>query len=147
MNEIIEKQNWWQRNWKWFIPIIGFFIFIIGIISTTDIDKNISDIAKVYVDPTLCENAIIQAQGNEEVQNLLGTLDPIDKMAILEGRVAYSNNNTSVDMSVRVKGEKGKGRIRIIAERKNNEWIYNKIQIGIKKIGKTILITDILISE
>ena len=114
-----------------------------GVLFTTDIDENVSDIAKAYADPQLVENALIKAQTNKEVQHLLGTLNSIDKMAIIEGNVKYSNNNTSVDISVRVKGDKGKGRIRIVAERIGEVWEYNKISIGIKKIKKTILILEL----
>lgn len=142
MNEIMENQNWWQRNWKWVIPTLGFFLILMGLLFTTDIDENVSDIAKAYADPQLVENALIKAQTNKEVQQLLGTLYSIDKMAIFEGNVKYSNNNTSVDISVRVKGDKGKGRIRIIAERIGEVWEYKKISIGIKKIKKTILVTE-----
>ena len=142
MNNLVKNQNWWQRNWKWFTPTIGFFLIIIGLVASTDIDENISNIAKVYVDPALCENAIIKAQANEEVRHLLGTLYSIDKMAIIEGRIAYLNNNTFVDLSVRVKGDKGSGRIRIIAERIGDIWEYKKISVGIKKLNKTIKIID-----
>ena len=142
MNEILKTRNWWQTNWKWFIPTLGFLLFLVGLIFTTDIDENISNITKAYADSQLVENAMIKSLKNQEVQQLLGSLNPIDQMAIAEGRVKYSNNNNTVDMSVRVKGDKGKGRIRIIAERIGGDWEYKKISIGIKKPSKTILITQ-----
>ncbi len=138
MSDLVENKSWWNKNWKWIIPVFGIFLISIFAISTTDIGKNTIDIVKAYADPDLVETALNKARENEEVKNLLGTLDEIDKMAKLEGSVKYSNNDTSVDISVRVKGSKGNGRMRIIAERNGETWEYKKIAIGIKKLKKTI---------
>jgi hypothetical protein len=138
MNDSVENKSWWNKNWKWIIPVFGIFLISIITISTTDIGKNTFDIVKAYADPNLVETALDKAQDNDEVKELLGTLEQVDKMAKLEGSVKYSNNDTSVDISVRVKGSKGKGRMRIIAERNGETWEYKKIVIGIKKLKKTI---------
>ena len=87
MNEILKTRNWWQTNWKWFIPTLGFLLFLVGLIFTTDIDENISNITKAYADSQLVENAMIKSLKNQEVQQLLGSLNPIDQMAIAEGWV------------------------------------------------------------
>ena len=63
-------------------------------------------------------------------------------MAIFEGSTMYSNDNNSVDISVRVKGDKGTGRIRIIADRIDDSWGYEKISIEIKKMNKAIEIIE-----
>ena len=138
MNNSIENKNWWNKNWKWFAPILGFLLISIFTISWTDIGETTFDIVKAYADPDLVETALNKAQENDEVKELLGALKPIDKMAKLEGSVKYSNNDTTVDISVRVKGSKGKGRMRIVAERNGENWEYKKIVIGIKKLKRTI---------
>ncbi len=138
MNNLVENKSWWNNNWKWIIPVFGIFLFSIFTISTTDIGENTFDVIKAYADPDLVETALSKAQENDEVKELLGTLEQVDKMAKLEGSVKYSNNDTSVDISVRVKGSKGKGRMRILAERNGETWKYKKIVIGIKKLKRTI---------
>ena len=138
MNNSTENKNQWNKNWKWFVPILGFLLISIFTISWTDIGETTFNIVKAYADPDLVETALNKAQENEEVKELLGALKPIDKMAKLEGSVKYSNNDTSVDISVRVKGSKGKGRMRIVAERNGENWEYKKIVIGIKKLKRTI---------
>ena len=138
MNNIVENKSWWNKNWKWIFLVFGIFLISIFTISTTDIGENTFDIVKAYADPNLVETALNKAQENDEVKKFLGTLEQVDKMAKLEGSVKYSNNDTSVDISVRVKGSKGKGRMRILAERNGETWEYKKIVIGIKKLKKTI---------
>ncbi len=146
MKEIIEHESWWKRNWKWFTPVFGVFLIVIGLISTSEFGANVSDVAsdvvKAYADPDLIDRALLKAQENDEVVQLLGTLKPIDKMAIFEGAVKYSNNDTSIDISVRVKGSKGIGRMRIFADRNVDKWEYKEIVIGIKKLNKTIIIIE-----
>ena len=126
------------RNFYLFYLAIYALLFIAYTISTTNIGKSTFDIVKAYADPDLVQTAIDKAQKNDEVKELLGTLEQVDIMAKLEGSVKYLNNDTSVDISVRVKGSKGKGRMRIIAERNGENWEYKKIVIGIKKLKRII---------
>ena len=142
MNELVRNKSWWNRNWKWLTVLAGLFSIVIYMISTSEVGEVISESFKAYSDPDLTENAIILAQSNNEVKELLGTLKPIDKFAILEGRVEYLKDNSSVDISVRVKGDKGRGRMRIYADRIGDEWEYKEIYIGIKKPKKTIMILE-----
>jgi len=142
MSSLLENKSWWNKNWKWIVPFLGIVIISVFTISTTDIGENTFDIVKAYADPDLVDGALLLAQENNEVKQLLGELKPIDKMALLEGRVKYSNNDTSIDISVRVKGSNGKGRMRIFADRIVDKWEYREIIIGIKKSNKTIIIVE-----
>jgi len=138
MNELILEKSWWKRNRKWFIPSV----FLIGTLVTilTIFSSPISDIAKAYSDTSIYENALEKAQQNQQVIETLGILEPIDKMAIIEGYVQYSNNNNTVDLTIRVKGTKGKGKMDIRANKVNENWSYQKIVIRIKEPKKTIAI-------
>ncbi|QCX39321.1 hypothetical protein FF125_13060 [Aureibaculum algae] len=142
MNELIEHKSWWQRNWKWLTPMVAIFLMGIGLISSSEIGENISDITRAYADTDLVDNALQKAQENEEVIALLGTLEPLDKLAILEGVVQYSNDYDSIDFSFRVKGSNGKGRMLIFANKNGNAWEYKEVVIGIKKLNKTIIIIE-----
>ena len=142
MSSLLENRSWWNKNWKWIVPFFGIILISVFTITTTDIGENTFDIVKAYADPALVDGALLLAQENNEVKQLLGELKPIDKMAILEGRVKYSNNDTSIDISVRVKGSKGKGRMRVFADRIIDKWEYREMIIGIKKRNKTIIIIE-----
>ena len=61
MNELIENKSWWNKNWKWIIPVLGIFLISIFTISTTDIGENTFDIVKAYADPDLIETAVSKA--------------------------------------------------------------------------------------
>ncbi|WP_025743128.1 cytochrome c oxidase assembly factor Coa1 family protein [Aquimarina pacifica] len=132
-NEIIEEKSWWKRNWKWFFPLLSFILISIVLFFSSGMGGHMTHFAQAYVDTELYENAIKKAQLNKKVTNVLGELEPIDNLAILEGEVHYFNDNKSVDLSIRVKGSKRKASMDIAADRINGEWNYRKINIRIKK--------------
>lgn len=135
----ISKRNLLLRHWKWFIPllIIVFTIFFISPIGNT-----VSDIAKVYSDSSIYEVALDKANKNEQVIDALGILEPISKFAIVEGQVVYSNNNDSVNITVRIKGSKNKGKFDIDAFKFNGSWEYQTLKIRIKDPKETIVILE-----
>ncbi|MCF6347611.1 MAG: cytochrome c oxidase assembly factor 1 family protein [Flavobacteriaceae bacterium] len=140
MNALISKKPWLNRNWKWLIPLLVLFSGIALILALAG--NGISSVVAVYSESEIYKDALEIANKNEEVKQKLGDLEPIDFFAIAECVVKYSNNNNSVDISVRVKGSKGKGRIDISADRKEDKWEYQRIQIRIKKPKETIKILE-----
>lgn len=131
-NELVVGESWIKRNWKWFLPTT-LFILLLGFILSSNIGGNATDIFQAYNDNSLYEKAIEKANTNTEVLALIGKIQPIDKLSIMEGNVVYSNNNNSVESSVRIKGTKETGKIDIVAKRTGTKWEYQKITIRIKK--------------
>ncbi len=91
-----------------------------------------TDLAQAYADPELYSNALEKVKTDQRVKDLLGEIEPIDKMAILEGQVEYSNGDKTVFSSVRIVGTKGKANMDISADRINNTWQYTEINLRIK---------------
>jgi hypothetical protein len=138
-NELMVKKNWWNSNWKWSLPTL-LFLLLLGFLLSSTIDENITDIAQAYSDDSLYEKAIEKAKSNKRVLEVLGKIEPIDKLAIFEGNVIYSSNNNSVALSIRIKGSKGKGKMDISAEKNGTVWEYKKINIRIKEPKEEIQI-------
>ena len=53
-------------------------------------------------------------------------------MTILNGTVTYSDDNKSVNSTIKITCEKGKAMLDISADRINESWNYKKINIRIK---------------
>ena len=142
-NELIIEQSWWKRNWKWFLPtFILIFLLVFGFLLSSSVGENATDIAIAYSDNSLYEKAIEKAKTNERVIEVIGEIEPIDKLAILEGNAIYSSNHNSVELSIRIKGNKGKGKMDISAKKNGNEWEYKKIKIRIKEPKEEIHIIN-----
>lgn len=120
------------KNLKWIIPIACIFAIVIYLISSSGISGIATDYAQSYADTELYENALEKAKSDKRVSQLLGEIQPIDKLAILEGHVNYSNKNKTVNSSIRVRGNKMKAIMDITANRKDNVWNYEKINIRVK---------------
>jgi len=118
-----------KKRLKWIalaLVLLGVVIYLFTSIGTS---KIATDLVQAYADPNLYENAIIKVNDNETVQTKLGIIAPIEKMTIINGDVHYTNNNSTVQTTVKVMGSKGKGKMDIEANWKDDSWIYNKINI------------------
>lgn len=131
-NEIIKQKSWWSHHWKWIVPVSGILLVLTVLFFTTGMNAIATDVAQAYTDAELYENALEKAKTNKQVTELLGELQPIDQLAILEGAVTYSNNNKTVQSSIRIKGTEGNAMLDISANRIKNEWKYTKLNVRIK---------------
>jgi hypothetical protein len=102
-----------------------------------------ADITKAYLETSLYTDALQKAQADKRVSEILGTLQPIDKLSILEGAVTYTDSNQRVSSTIRVKGTKGKAKMDIKAQRVQNIWKYNQINIRIKNPSQQIQTIEI----
>ena len=131
-NELIEQKSWWKRNWKWFLPISGLIVIFIAIFFSSGMSGAVTNLAQAYADAELYENALEKVKTDQRATELLGEIEPIDKLAILEGSVGYSDDNKTVNSSIRLTGKKLVARMDITATQINNKWNYKKINIRIK---------------
>ncbi|TXE20203.1 hypothetical protein ES731_06750 [Psychroflexus gondwanensis] len=131
-NELIEQKSWWKRNWKWLVPVSGIIMISLAIFFSSGMDGIGADLAQAYTDTELYKNALEKVKSDQKANELLGKIEPIDKLAILEGEVHYTNENQTVNSTIRLKGTKGKAKLDISADRINNEWNYTKINVRIK---------------
>lgn len=142
-NELIIKNSWWKTNWKWFLPtFIAALLLLIGLVWSSTSDGSFTDIVQAYADHSIHEKAIEKANENQRVHDVIGKIEPLDKLAILEGNAIYSNDHNSVSLSVRIKGNKGKGKMDIKADKNGNEWVYQKISIRLKDSKEVIQIIN-----
>jgi len=141
-NELIEKESWLKRNWKWSVPATILFVLIFSLFLTSNSSESISDIIQAYNDNSLYEKAIEIANSDKRTMQKIGIIQPIDKLAILEGNTVYSNDNNSVSLSVRIKGTKGNGKLDITADKIGTAWKYKKIIVRSKNTKEEIIVVN-----
>lgn len=123
-------KTWLQRNWKW-ILILGMTLSLGLSLLISLTGKHLGDFGKAYTEPQLYEGAVKIAQTNKQVTSLLGELQPVTKMAILEGDIDYTDKNSEVNFSVRIRGTNGKAKMSAKARRMAHGWEYEKISLRI----------------
>ncbi|QOG03441.1 cytochrome c oxidase assembly factor Coa1 family protein [Flavobacterium sp. MDT1-60] len=141
-NDLVVKESWLKRNWKWSVPTTIVFIFIPALLLTSNSQENITDIVRAYSDNSLYEKAIEKANSNKRILQTVGIIQPIDKLAILEGNAVYTNSNNSVELSIRIKGTKGNGKLDISADKIGTAWKYKKIIVRNKNSKEEIVILN-----
>ncbi|WP_166921119.1 cytochrome c oxidase assembly factor Coa1 family protein [Flavobacterium poyangense] len=141
-NDLIEKESWFKKNWKWSLPSSLLLIALFTLLLSVNSGKDISDMAQAYTDNALYQKAIDQANTNSRVLDVFGKIESIDKLAILEGNTSYSNNNNSVRSSFRISGSKATGKLDLTAHKKGTEWVYKKITVRIKNPKEEIIILE-----
>ncbi|MDR6300138.1 cytochrome c oxidase assembly factor Coa1 family protein [Mesonia maritima] len=133
-----------KKNFKWIIPIIILFAIVFYLFSSAGMGKVATDLTQAYADETLYQNAIEIANSDEEVIQRIGTIESLNKMTILNGEVNYTNNNKTVNSTIKITGEKGNAKLDITANQKEEKWDYEKINIRIKHSDKTTELIEIL---
>lgn len=137
MNELIEHKSWFQRNCKWLVPFLLILVLFFGLLSTSKLGENIVGIAKVYSESEVCDGALEIAKNDEKVIAVLGELQPLGKLAILEGAHKYSDDYNTLNITFDITGAKHERNVRskmdVIAQRNDDAWRYTSIRIRIKK--------------
>jgi len=126
------KKNWWDRNWKWFVPtgclslLVLFGLFIAGIFFGVTSMMKESDAYK---------GAMTEVQHNKEVIEKLGS--PIESEGMTSGSINVSGEKGNCDMQIPIKGSKGTGVLFVVAE-KRGDWKYNELSVYIQATKEEI---------
>lgn len=132
MNEIVPYKNWFHSNRIWLLSIIVLLV-LISFSLPKGFTKGATHMLLGYTDTKLADSAILIANKNIRVKEMLGNIKPMNKMTILEGYVSYSKNLDSVFMALTIKGSKGKGKLDIYAFKNNKEWEYERLMVRLKE--------------
>ena len=135
-----------SKSLKWLIPIVVFIGIVFYLFSSSGMGKVATDLTQAYADPELYNNAIEKANSDQRILQNIGEIRPIDKMSILNGEVNFSDDNQKVNSTIKVIGSKGNGKLDLTAERDNESWRYEKINVRIidsAKKKKTIEIINL----
>jgi hypothetical protein len=119
-NILIKNQSWFKKNWKWFIPLTGIVLFLTISLLIIAFSSVLGNYSKAYADPKLYELALEKVRQNDRVNEVLGEIQPIDNMTILNGSVNYSDDNKIVNSTIKITYKKGKAMLDISAERNND---------------------------
>ncbi len=101
-NELIIEKSWWSRYYKWLFSVVLIVMIIIYALVKSGFGGILGDYSKAYADPELYEGALKQVRQNERVKTVLGTVQPIDNMTIINGAVNYSEDNKIVNTTIKI---------------------------------------------
>lgn len=127
------RKNWWQRNWKWFVPtgclslIAVFIIFIVAMFFT---------VTSMLKESTPYVDAFENATTNSYVIEQLG--EPIEQSALIQGQISVSNNDGDADIRIPLKGPKGEALLHVVGQKHDGKWTYSKMSVTIEPSNEVI---------
>ena len=126
------QQGWFDRNWKWFIPLLLFVllaVFIGPIMFGVFYMMKSSDIYQL---------ALHEVQTSEEAKRTLG--EPIEPGWFLSGNISMKNNDGNARLSIPVSGTLQEGTIEMDATKKDGQWIFNSLLLDVNGTDTDIVI-------
>lgn len=129
---IVDKRNWWGRNWKWFVPtgclslIVLFALFLVGIFF---------EVTSIIKDSDAYKESMALVQENKIVKEKLGS--PIETDGMVSGSINAMNETRNCDVQIPIKGPKGKGTLFVVGE-KRGKWKYSEMSVYIKNTDEKI---------
>ena len=127
------QRNWWQRNWKWFVPtgcltliaaIMAFVacivLIVFGALRSTDTYKT----------------AVARAKANPRLQQAIGT--PMETGWLVSGSTHVTGGSGSSELSIPIEGPRGKATIYVVATKSAGDWEYSKMVVKVDGSNETI---------
>lgn len=120
------RQGWWQRHWRWAIPLLcvfclGFFAGVLALFMSVLFGAIRS--SEVYT------TAMQRARDNPQVVAALGT--PIEPAWYLTGNLETSGTSGNADLQIPISGPKGEGELAIAAEKNAGQWTYSTLIVNV----------------
>lgn len=127
------SRTWWQRNWKWFVPVcclgalVLFAAFIMLIVTVVFGMIKSSDVYK---------DALVTARAHPSVVKALGS--PIKEGFLVMGSINVSGPSGEADLAIPISGPNGKGTIYAVASKHEGQWTFSKLVVEIKATKERI---------
>ena len=131
------KENWWSRNWKWFVPVgcLGTIILIAGFVAVIMfIVFGFMKSSDVY------KEAVANAKANTSVVEVLGL--PIEEGLFVSGNINVSGTSGRADLSIPISGPNGKATLFVVATRTAGNWNFSTLVVEFKKSGTQISLLE-----
>jgi len=127
------RRNWWQRNWKWFVPtgcltLIALAVaFVAMIVVVVFGAMKSSDAYRI---------AASRARNDERVVRAIGK--PMSEGLFVSGHTNVNGGSGQADLEIPISGPKGKAKIYAVATKSAGEWVYSKLVVRVESTGETI---------
>jgi len=126
--------GWWQRNWKWCVPVLAalllalFAAFVFGIVAL---------IFGAIKSSSTYQHAVTRAQNDPAVIAALG--EPINAGWLVQGNISVDGANGDADLAIPLDGSRADGTLYVVAEKKAGEWRYETLAVNVEGGERIVL--------
>ena len=128
-----KEENWWSRNWKWFVPvgclgtILIFSAFIVLILSLIFGIMKSSDVYRDALETARADSAVVEALGV-----------PIEEGWFVTGNIDVSGSSGDADLAIPISGPRGKATLYVKAAKSAGQWEYSTLVVDLENTGERI---------
>ncbi len=127
MNTTAPPRNWWQRNWKWVVPVgCGSMITLVALF----IFSIVFFVFSVIRSTGVFQDALERAKASPEVRAELG--EPVREGWWVSGNVETSGPSGTADIAIPLRGSKQDGTLYAVARKSAGRWIYDILEVEIE---------------
>ena len=120
-------RNWWQRNWKWVVPVgVTAPILVCGGFVTL----LFTFVHGVMTGSGAYEQAMATARGDTAVVAALGT--PIEDGLLVTGNIQVDNRSGWAELAIPISGPKGDATLFVTAEKDGGEWYFETLDVRVQ---------------
>ena len=125
--------TWWQRNWKWFVPVgcLGLLAIFTGFVALI-----VTIVFGVIKSSDVYQEALARAKTDPAVEMALGT--PIEKGLLVMGNINVSGSSGEADLAIPISGPDDEATIYAVAEKSAGRWTFLTLVVEIKTTGDRI---------
>ena len=127
------EPGWWQRNWKWFVPVgcLGLLVLFTGFMALI-----VSVIFGILKSSEVYQVALDAARSEPAVEMALGT--PIEEGLLVMGNIKVSGSSGTADLAIPISGPDEAATIYAVAEKSAGRWAFSILEVKIKTSGERI---------
>ncbi|MFC1823447.1 cytochrome c oxidase assembly factor Coa1 family protein [Thermodesulfobacteriota bacterium] len=132
-----QEKNWWERNWKWFVPVGCLSALILFVGFGALIAYFVFSFAK---SSEVYKAAVAKAKTNAAVMEALGS--PLEEGFFVVGKINISGSSGQADLAIPISGPKGDGTLFVVATKSAGQWNVSTLVAAISKTGERINLMD-----
>jgi hypothetical protein len=129
----MDDRNWWERNWKWFVPVGCLVVVLIGAALVVGLVVFVFGMFKhngAYVD------AVHAAEANPVVAAELGS--PVEEGFMASGNINENGASGHADMAIPLTGPRGKAMVYVVADKSAGRWKFATLVAEIERTHQRI---------
>ena len=127
------RPNWWQRNWKWFVPSCCGSILVLTVVFSLAFFAVMRRL-------DVFKDALDKATTNPQVRAELG--EPIHEGWWVNGHVRISGPAGNAAISIPLKGSSKDGTLYAMAHKSAGQWTFDRLEVAVDRRADRIKLLD-----
>jgi len=133
----VPPRNWWNRNWKWFVPtlvVTGMALVAAFILAIMSFVFGMMKSSEPY------QTGLSRARADAAVVAALG--EPITPGYFVQGNINGSAASGEANLAIPLKGSRGAATLYVEASKQAGQWRYDTLVVALDEGGQRIDLRD-----